>query len=132
MARSCQRIQRQPEREERDCARAAGQRARGEAAIRRRERRATSVEGAARALHRARIIEDSPMPKSKAPAQTFEEPTYLTRLVHDATPIEVHMVTGERFAGTLEYWDADFIRLTRTDGPNLFIYKRDIRYIVER
>ena len=36
------------------------------------------------------------------------------------------------FSGTIEYYDHSFIRLTRKDGPNLFIYKHDIKYIVER
>jgi len=71
------------------------------------------------------------MPKSKAPAQTFEEPKYLTRLVERATEVRLRLVSGEEHTGTIEYWDVDFLRLTRQDGPNLFIYKRDIRYIAE-
>ena len=34
--------------------------------------------------------------------------------------------------GTIEYWDATFIRLTcEPEEPNLFIYKHDIKYIAE-
>jgi len=71
------------------------------------------------------------MPKSKAPAQTFEEPKYLAHLVEHSIDVRVRLVGGEEFTGTVEYWDVDFLRLTRTDGPNLFIFKRDIRYIAE-
>lgn len=71
------------------------------------------------------------MPKSKAPAQTFEEAHYLKKLVETALPVRVKLVTGEQYNGVVEYWDAGFIRLTRTDGPNLFIYKEQIRYIEE-
>jgi sRNA-binding regulator protein Hfq len=71
------------------------------------------------------------LPKSKAPAQTFEEAHYLKKLVETEAPIRVKLVTGEEYEGMLEYWDAGFIRLTRTDGPNLFIYKEKIRYIEE-
>ncbi|MGO9242975.1 MAG: Hfq-like protein [Bryobacteraceae bacterium] len=71
------------------------------------------------------------MPKSKAPAQTFEEPKYLTQLVEQAIEVRVHLISGEEYTGTVEYWDADFLRLTRSDGPNLFIFKHDIRYIAE-
>jgi sRNA-binding regulator protein Hfq len=71
------------------------------------------------------------MPKSKAPAQTFEEPRYLTQLVESRQSVRVHLKSGESYEGTIEYWDADFVRLTRTDGPNLFLYKHDLRYIVE-
>jgi sRNA-binding regulator protein Hfq len=71
------------------------------------------------------------MPKSKAPAQTFEEPKYLTRLVERASEVRLRLVSGEQYTGTVEYWDVDFLRLTRQDGPNLFIFKHDIRYIAE-
>ena len=71
------------------------------------------------------------MPKSKAPAQTFEEPKYLARLVEQAADVRLRLVSGEEVTGIVEYWDVDFLRLTRTDGPNLFIFKRDIRYIAE-
>ena len=38
---------------------------------------------------------------------------------------------AKRSTGTIEYYDHSFIRLTRKDGPNLFIYKHDIKYLVE-
>lgn len=76
------------------------------------------------------MLEDS-LPKSKAPAQTFEEAYYLKKLVEAESRIRVKLVTGEQYEGQLEYWDAGFIRLTREDGPNLFIYKEQIRYIEE-
>ena len=38
---------------------------------------------------------------------------------------------NEEFDGTIEYYDASFIRLTRVDGPNLFIFKHDIKYLYE-
>lgn len=42
------------------------------------------------------------------------------------------MSTNEEFAGVLEYYDANFIRLTRKEAPNLFIYKHEIKYISEQ
>lgn len=71
------------------------------------------------------------MPKSKAPAQTFVEPKYLTEMVQTRHPVRVKLISDEEFEGYIEYWDAGFIRLTRTDGPNLFIYKEEIKYIAE-
>jgi len=71
------------------------------------------------------------LPKSKAPAQTFEEAYYLKKLVETQAPVRVKLVTGEQYEGSIEYWDAGFIRLTRGDGPNLFIYKEQLRYIEE-
>jgi hypothetical protein len=43
----------------------------------------------------------------------------------------VKLTDGEEVSGTIEYYDHSFIRLTRKDGPNLFIYKHEIKYIVE-
>lgn len=71
------------------------------------------------------------MPKTKAPAQTFEEAHYLKKLVESQTAVRVRLVTGESVEGAVEYWDAGFIRLTCQDGPNLFIFKDKIRYIEE-
>ena len=59
------------------------------------------------------------------------EAEYLRRLTEDHTPVVVHLSTGENFAGTIEYYDRSFIRLTRQGAPNLFIYKNDIKYLSE-
>lgn len=69
--------------------------------------------------------------KVKPPEQTFEEPKYLRRLIENAIPITVRLQSGEEYSGTIEFYDANFIRLTRQDGPNLFLYKHDIKYLYE-
>ena len=56
---------------------------------------------------------------------------YLRHLIETEVPIRVKLTDGEVVSGTIEYCDHSFIRLTRKDGPNLFIYKHDIKYIVE-
>ncbi len=71
------------------------------------------------------------MAKSKAPAQTLEEVNYLRRLVAAKIPVTVRLRDGNSVSGCVEYWDTRFIRLTRTKGPNLFIYKHDIAYLYE-
>ena len=71
------------------------------------------------------------MPKSKAPAQTFAEVEYLKELVEKRTRLRVKLTSDEEVEGVLEYWDAGFIRLTRDDGPNLFIFKDRIKYFLE-
>ena len=73
-----------------------------------------------------------PPPKSaRAPEQTFEEIKYLKQLIEHATPVRVKLVDGEEVAGTIEYYDQSFIRLTRKGEPNLFIFKHDIKYLTE-
>lgn len=64
--------------------------------------------------------------------ETFEEAAYLKRLVEERTPIVVRLRTNEEFAGVIEYYDASFIRLTRKQAPNLFIYKHEIKYMTEQ
>jgi RNA chaperone Hfq len=56
---------------------------------------------------------------------------YLKHLIETQTPVRVKLSNGEEVSGTIEYYDHSFIRLTRHDGPNLFIYKHDIVYLVE-
>ena len=67
----------------------------------------------------------------RAPEQTFEEIKYLKQLIDRATPVRVKMTGGEEVAGVIEYYDQSFIRLTRDGEPNLFIFKHDIKYLVE-
>jgi len=69
--------------------------------------------------------------KSRAPEQTFEEVRYLRRLIDDEIPVRVRLRNNEEVSGTIEYYDASFIRLTREDAPNLFIFKHDIKYLYE-
>lgn len=71
------------------------------------------------------------MPKSKAPAQTFQEAVYLRELTERETPVCVKLEDGEEHCGVIEFWDAGFIRLNCEDGSKLFIYKHDIRYLYE-
>jgi host factor-I protein len=52
-------------------------------------------------------------------------------LIESETPVRVKMVDGEEVSGTVEYYDQSFIRLTRKGEPNLFIFKQEIKYLVE-
>ncbi|NLI45474.1 MAG: Sm ribonucleo-like protein [Acidobacteria bacterium] len=69
--------------------------------------------------------------KPRVPEQTFEEVRYLRRLIENRTPVRVRLSSNEDVDGTIEYYDAAFLRLTRSDAPNLFIYKHDIKYLYE-
>ena len=68
---------------------------------------------------------------ARAPEHTFEEAKYLKQLIENATPVTVKMADGEEVAGTIEYYDQSFIRITRQGEPNLFIFKHDIKYLQE-
>ena len=69
--------------------------------------------------------------KRRPPEQTYEEVRYLRYLIDESIPICVRLEDDEEVTGTIEYYDSSFIRLTREDGPNLFIFKHDIKYLFE-
>ena len=75
--------------------------------------------------------DQSAKPSSRAPEQTHREPAYLKELIEKKTRVVIRMRDNEEFAGTLEYYDKTFIRLTRGEEPNLFIFKHDIKYLYE-
>ena len=45
------------------------------------------------------------------------------------TPVVIVLTDGETLHGTVEWYDRDCIKLTRTGSPNLLIYKQFIKYI---
>jgi host factor-I protein len=59
------------------------------------------------------------------------EAEYLRTLADEKKWVVVHLRTGESFRGYIEYYDKRFIRITREDAPNLFIFKQDITYLAE-
>jgi sRNA-binding regulator protein Hfq len=69
--------------------------------------------------------------KTKAPEQTFEEAKYLRHLIEQKTPVRVKLTDDQEVEGAVEFFDLHFIRLTREDGPNLFLFKHDIKYLYE-
>jgi sRNA-binding regulator protein Hfq len=69
--------------------------------------------------------------RSRAPEQTFEEVRYLKYLIESETPVRVRLRDNSEVAGTIEYYDHSFIRLTRHEAPNLFIFKHEIKYLYE-
>jgi sRNA-binding regulator protein Hfq len=69
--------------------------------------------------------------KTKAPEQTFEEVKYLRYLIERAIPVRIRLSSNEEVAGVIEFYDSNFIRVTRDNAPNLFLYKHDIKYLYE-
>ena len=69
--------------------------------------------------------------QAKAPDQTFEEVKYLRHLIDDRVPVRVRLSDNQEVDGVVEFYDATFIRITRTGEPNLFLFKHDIKYLYE-
>ena len=69
--------------------------------------------------------------KIKAPDHTFQEVRYLEQLINDRVPVRVRLSDNSEIDGTIEFYDARFIRITRKGEPNLFLFKHDIKYLYE-
>ena len=68
---------------------------------------------------------------SRPPEQTLEEIKYLKHLIDGKVGVRVKLADNEEVVGVIEYYDQRFIRVSRKDAPNLFIFKHDIKYISE-
>ena len=71
------------------------------------------------------------MPKTRAPLQTLAEAKYLRQLIDTGARVEIKLADNEILSGKIEFYDEHFLRLTREDAPNLFIYKHDVKYLYE-
>jgi host factor-I protein len=69
--------------------------------------------------------------KTKAPDQTFEEVKYLRQLIAEQVPVRIRLSNNEEVSGVIEFFDTNFIRVTRDGEPNLFLFKHDIKYLYE-
>jgi len=69
--------------------------------------------------------------QTKAPEQTFEEVKYLRRLIEEQKTVRVKLSDNQEVEGIVEFYDKNFIRLTRAGEPNLFLFKHDIKYLYE-
>jgi len=69
--------------------------------------------------------------KKKAPETTLREVEYWKDLVARQQAVRVRLLDNQEHTGTVEYFDLDMVRITRTGQPNLFLYKHDIKYVFE-
>src|ERR1700722_3894507 len=72
----------------------------------------------------------APQRKKPAPPElTYAENFYYVKQMQSRTPVAVVLDDGETLRGTVEWYDRDCIKLTRTGSPNLLIYKHCIKYM---
>jgi RNA chaperone Hfq len=69
------------------------------------------------------------MKKSLPTDQTHAENFYYQKQIQAKTPLAVVLKDGEQVQGVIEWYDRNCIRLARTGGTSLLIYKPAIRYI---
>lgn len=67
--------------------------------------------------------------KSAPPDQTNAENFYYLKQMQAKTPMVIVMKDGETLHGIIEWYDKSCLKFNRTDGPNLLIYKPNIKYM---
>jgi len=67
--------------------------------------------------------------KPAPPEQTHAESFYYVKQMQSRIPVAVVLTDGEVLRGTVEWYDRDCIKLTRSGSPNLLIYKQCIKYL---
>jgi sRNA-binding regulator protein Hfq len=61
--------------------------------------------------------------------KTGAEEYYLIKQMNSRTPMVVILQGGETLRGAIEWYDQHCIKVNRSEGPNLVVYKRSIRYL---
>jgi len=71
----------------------------------------------------------APAKKSSPVEQTNAENFYYQKQMQTKTPMVVVLRDGEEVHGVIEWYDKHCIKLNRTGGANLMIYKPAIKYM---
>jgi len=61
--------------------------------------------------------------------QTHAENYYYQKQIQSKTPVVIVLKDGEQVQGVIEWYDRGCIKVSRSNGNNLLIYKPAIRYI---
>ena len=67
--------------------------------------------------------------KLAPPEQTNAENFYYQKQMQSKTPMVIVLCDDEEIHGIIEWYDKSCIKVNRTEGPNLMIYKPSIKYL---
>ncbi len=67
--------------------------------------------------------------KTPPPEQTHAENFYYQKQMQSKTPMVLVLQDGEEIHGMIEWYDKYCLKLNRTSGSNLLIYKPSIKYM---
>jgi host factor-I protein len=76
-----------------------------------------------------RLPSNGPRRSNGGGEQTHAENYYYQKQIQSKTPVVVVMKDGEQVQGLIEWYDRNCIKVNRSGGQNLLIYKPSIRYI---
>ena len=63
------------------------------------------------------------------PDQTNAENFYYVKQMQSKTPMVITLRDGEVLHGVIEWYDRGCLKLNRDEGPNLLLYKSNIKYM---
>jgi host factor-I protein len=67
--------------------------------------------------------------KPAPPDQTNAENFYYVKQMQSKTPMVFVLRDGETLHGVIEWYDKSCLKVNRTEGPNLLLYKPNIKYM---
>jgi sRNA-binding regulator protein Hfq len=71
----------------------------------------------------------APQKKSAPPDQTNAENFYYMKQMQSKTPMVIVLKDGETLNGVIEWYDKCCIKVNRDEGPNLLLFKSNIKYM---
>lgn len=77
----------------------------------------------------AQNAQRKPQKRPIPPEQTNAENFYYVKQMQARTPMVVVLNDGEELHGIIEWYDRSCIKVNRNGGPNLLIYKANIKYL---
>ena len=79
-----------------------------------------------------RARKDGPPPQQKKatpPEQTNAENFYYIKQMQSKTPMTIVLKDGETLKGVIEWYDKTCLKVNRDEGPNVLVYKSNIKYM---
>ena len=77
-------------------------------------------------VHKQQLMKQKrPVP----PEQTNAENFYYVKQMQSRTPMVVVLHDGEELHGVIEWYDRACIKVNRPQGPNVLVYKANIKYL---
>ncbi|HVT93988.1 MAG TPA: hypothetical protein VHD76_14180 [Bryobacteraceae bacterium] len=70
-----------------------------------------------------------PQKKVTPPEQTNAENFYYMKQMQSKTPMVIVLKDGETLNGVIEWYDKCCIKVNRDEGPNLLLFKSNIKYM---
>lgn len=67
--------------------------------------------------------------KPVPPDQTNAENFYYVKQMQSKTPMVIVLKDGETLNGIIEWYDKGCLKVNRDEGPNLLIFKSNIKYM---